>query len=33
VPSGTFDVNVSGKPAASRVDPDTGKVIRDDDEG
>lgn len=30
-PGGTFDVRVSGKPAASRVDPDTGKVIRGGD--
>lgn len=29
VPSGTFDVNISGKPAQSRVDPDTGAVIRE----
>jgi hypothetical protein len=29
IPQGTFTVNISGKPAQSRVDPDTGKVIRE----
>jgi hypothetical protein len=27
-PQGTFDVSISRKPAQSRVDPDTGKVVR-----
>lgn len=30
VPEGAFDVRVSDKPAQSRVDPDTGRVIRKD---
>jgi hypothetical protein len=29
---GSFDVNVSNKPSQARVDPDTGAVIRDDEE-
>ena len=30
-PEGSFDVSVSRRPAQARVDPETGKVIRDDE--
>ncbi len=28
VPGGRFDVRISGEPADSRVDPETGEVVR-----
>jgi hypothetical protein len=31
-PAGQFDVRVSDRPPASRVDPETGRVVRGDDE-
>ena len=30
-PAGTFTVDVSAKPAQARVDPETGKVVREGD--
>jgi hypothetical protein len=30
-PTGSFTVRVSGKPADARVDPDTGRVVREND--